>query len=91
MDAAALGARLDADLGVERTGPRLKRLVSELPRPDEAATADLLVAGVAARSALLRHESRGAHFRTDFPATDRTWRGRIHSRRGQAPVFEEVF
>ena len=42
------------------------------------------------RAAQLRTESRGAHYRTDFPNAHPTWRGRIHWRRAQAPVFEEV-
>jgi succinate dehydrogenase/fumarate reductase flavoprotein subunit len=30
-----------------------------------------------ARAALARPESRGAHFRLDFPETDTAWRGRL--------------
>jgi L-aspartate oxidase len=90
IDPAALGARLDADVGVERTAQRLERLIAELPTPDVAPTSDLLLTSLVARAAVLRRESRGAHFRTDFPESDPAWRGRIHWRRGQTPVFEEV-
>jgi L-aspartate oxidase len=90
IDPAALGVRLDADLGVERARQRLERLIAELPDPDTALTSDLLLASLVARAAVLRRESRGAHFRTDFPESDPAWRGRIHWRRGQPPVFEEV-
>jgi aspartate oxidase len=62
IDAAALGARLDADLGVEREPRRLNRLIADVSAPDDASTAstDLLIASLAARAALLRRESRGA-------------------------------
>jgi L-aspartate oxidase len=50
----------------------------------------LLLVSLIARSALLRRESRGAHFRVDAPTPDPAWRGRIHWRRGHPPVFEEV-
>jgi L-aspartate oxidase len=90
IDPAALGARLDADVGVERAPHRLERLIAELPAPDAAPTSDLLLSSLIARAALLRRESRGAHFRSDFPESNPAWRGRIHWRRGQAPVFEEV-
>jgi L-aspartate oxidase len=90
VDAAVLGARLDADLGVERDARRLNRLIADLPAPDDVVATDLLVASLVARSALLRHESRGAHYRTDAPELDPTWRGRIHWRRAHPPMFEEV-
>ena len=90
VDAAVLGARLDADLAVERNAPRLNRLIADLPAPDDARATDLLIASLAARAALLRAESRGAHFRTDAPELDPTWRGRIHWRRAHPPAFEEV-
>ena len=92
MDPVALGQQLDADLGVERNAAGLQRLAARLPDPNAAPSADLLIASVAARAALLRRESRGAHFRTDFPNPTSTWRGRIHWRRGPTlrPVFEEV-
>jgi L-aspartate oxidase len=90
VDAGVLGARLDADLGVERNAPRLNGLIADLPAPDDARATDLLIASLVARSALLRRESRGAHFRTDAPELDPTWRGRIHWRRAHPPAFEEV-
>jgi L-aspartate oxidase len=85
-----VGARLDADVGVERDGARLSRLVQELPEPESASPPELLLAALIARAALRRRESRGAHFRTDARDPDPTWRGRIHWRRDRAPVFEEV-
>ncbi len=82
-----LGERLDRDLGVEREGARLARLVADLAaRPGH----DAWLAGLVARAALLRDESRGAHYRADAPETRAVWRGRIHWRRGAAPRFEEV-
>jgi L-aspartate oxidase len=90
IDAGALGRRLDADLAVERRAKRLARLIVDLPDPDQATTADLLLASLIARSAMLRRESRGAHFRADAPETLPAWRGHIHWRRMRPPVFEEV-
>jgi aspartate oxidase len=65
-------------------------LVAELPRPEEAQSPDLLRASLIAHAALLRAESRGAHFRNDAPYPDPAWRGRVHWRRAQPPAFEEV-
>jgi aspartate oxidase len=90
MDRGALGARLDADLGVERSAARLERLVDDLPAPDTALSVELFCAALIARAALLRGESRGAHFRADTPRIDPAWGGRIHWRRDRPPVFEEV-
>jgi aspartate oxidase len=85
------GARLDADLGVERDAPRLERLIQDLPEPGACATVpEQPVVTLAARAALLRTESRGAHYRADAPQTDPAWQGRILWRRGRAPQFEEV-
>ncbi len=92
----ALGDRLDRDLGVERDAPRLTALLADLATTPPPAQADAaLVTGLAARAALLRRESRGAHFRTDAPATDPHWRGHILWRRDEqggaaAPRFEEI-
>ena len=94
-----LGARLDAYLGVERDPRRLALLVADLPAPETAGAAgapdrlvaaDLRLASLIARAALLRRESRGAHFRTDAPEPLPNWRGRIHWRMGHPPAFEEV-
>ena len=67
-------------LGLEREAAGLRRLVAFLDRaraedrPADRAQAELRnlvdVASAMAVSALFREESRGGHFRTDFPATD---------------------
>jgi succinate dehydrogenase/fumarate reductase flavoprotein subunit len=49
---------------------------------------DVMIVG--SGPALLRAESRGAHFRIDAPEPDPIWRGRIVWRRGHLPAFEEV-
>jgi aspartate oxidase len=85
-----LGAWLDDDLGVERDPRRLARLIAQLPQPEATPAADLALAALIARAALLRTESRGAHFRIDAPEPDPVWRGRIVWRRGHLPGFEEV-
>jgi aspartate oxidase len=90
-----LGERLDLDLGVERTASELEKLLSDLPDPynvDSASTMPTgqLVAALAARSALLRTESRGAHYRSDYPETKPEWRGRITWLHEPQPQFEEV-
>jgi L-aspartate oxidase len=86
-----LGARLDRDLGVARNAEDLAALAAELPDPlAEGIPAGHLVASIAARAALLRAESRGAHYRIDAPDTFRQWQGRIVWRRTSPPQFQEV-
>jgi aspartate oxidase len=51
---------------------------------------DHVIAGLAAGAALMRAESRGAHYRTDAPLASPAWRGRILWRRDALPLFEEV-
>jgi aspartate oxidase len=85
------GTRLDRDLGVERDGDTLRALIADLPDPDaHSITPDDLIAALTARAALLREESRGAHYRTDFPQTQPEWQGRILWRRGESPRFEPI-
>ena len=86
-----LGELLDSHLGVEREPDGLHTLLSSLLDPEgEGVEAGHVIAGLAARSALLRTESRGAHFRSDAPDTNPAWQGRILWRRDLPPRFEEV-
>jgi L-aspartate oxidase len=73
----------------------LKRLSVFPTQAGEAETITAANAALVARlivtSALLRQESRGAHFRTDFPAPDSAWRAHIVLERGaRARAIETV-
>jgi L-aspartate oxidase len=96
-----LGASLERYLGVERSGLDLEKLAATLPLPDDEIYAQgerevskvgsaSLVAAMAARSALIRSESRGAHYRSDYPHTSARWQGRILWQRSRGMSFEEV-
>ncbi len=54
-----------------RDAAGLKRLLAEIAALDAAhgAALPLVTARLVAEGALTRRESRGAHFRTDYPAT----------------------
>ncbi len=82
-----LGEMLDRDLGVERDAEGLTDLVRRLAGE---VTGDRLISGLAARAALIRRESRGAHFRSDFTEARTEWQGRILWQRNQAPAFERI-
>src|SRR5687767_3895008 len=69
--------------GIARTGKGLRAALDELDgiaeRLPEGATEEANMVDTArliAEAALLRGESRGGHFRTDFPKSKRKWRGR---------------
>jgi L-aspartate oxidase len=56
------------------------------PTPDALTAANaVLVARLIVASALLREESRGAHFRADFPAADEDWRVHLVLANGAPP------
>ncbi len=86
-----LGERLDSELGVERNGPQMEALIARLPDPASTTAAPgHIVASLVARAALLRTESRGGHYRSDYPETNPEWRGRIVWNHDTNPQFEEV-
>ncbi len=83
----ALQALLWEKVGIIRSGQGLevaRRVLASwenlLPEPEDRATWELtngvLVGRLMAEAALLREESRGAHFRQDFPQESAVWRKR---------------
>jgi L-aspartate oxidase len=67
----------DRFLGVVRNGTDLKAVLPMLADGDLPETrAPALIAGLLAEVALRRQESRGGHFRNDFPETLPEWRRR---------------
>jgi L-aspartate oxidase len=68
---------------ISRTAPGLRRCVAALGQIGErlspGATEErnlLTTAQLVAEASLMRKESRGGHFRSDFPKTRRKWQGR---------------
>ena len=87
----SLEGRLDRDLGVERNAAALQALIADLPSPDAPGIEpDHLLATLTARAALMREESRGAHYRTDAPSTRPEWQGRIFWQRDTSPRFQPL-
>jgi L-aspartate oxidase len=66
------------DCGLVRDAAGLERL-REAPH---------LLARLTAECALVREESRGAHFRADFPVEDETFTRHVVLRRGEPPILE---
>jgi L-aspartate oxidase len=75
---AELRGRLWADCGLVRDGAGLERLRS----------APHLLTRLIAESALVREESRGAHFRVDFPLEDEAFAQHVVLRPGSEPTLE---
>ncbi len=89
-DAAPVRALLSRSAGVLRNGESLRRAAAELyPLASRGAASDAaLVALMIVVAALRREESRGAHYREDFPQRDArlSWRREI----GLAEAFEHA-
>ena len=75
---AALRHRMWSDAGVIRSADGLEHLLA-VP-----ATLPRLIAA----SALAREESRGGHFRSDFPTEDQDFLGHVVLRPGEEPALE---
>jgi len=92
-DRASLQTLMWDKVGIVRDGPGLTEAVRQLAawsaaqpapgdRPSHELANMLLAARMMAGAALLREESRGAHYRTDFPHPREEWRRHITFRRG---------
>jgi L-aspartate oxidase len=67
-----------ADCGLVRDGAGLERLLA----------APHLLVRLIAESALVREESRGSHFRADFPATSEAFERHVVLRPASEPALE---
>ncbi|HEY8478027.1 MAG TPA: L-aspartate oxidase, partial [Chloroflexota bacterium] len=79
--------------GLVRTASGLETLLAEIERFPAASRrlrGALLVAKIVALAALLREESRGSHFRQDFPEERVEWRRHIVFQMGGPPRIVEV-
>jgi L-aspartate oxidase len=89
-------AVMSEKVGIIRTGSELKAAIESLRECEERATNAatknfVTVALLVARGALFRQESRGAHFRTDYPQRDEAgWRVHSAQRLGQEPFVIPV-
>lgn len=95
---AALHAIMRENVGPVRTGASLTAALQQLDQFDAAIYTRLaapspqlvtlanaaLTARLIAAGALLRTESRGGHFRADYPQADPNWQAHIVQARGQA-------
>jgi L-aspartate oxidase len=85
---AAVGRILWSAAGIVRDEHGLRAGLRALAALGEAhpASAALCTAELILHSALERRESRGAHFRSDYPQRDPAWDGRDTVLQGPAPV-----
>jgi L-aspartate oxidase len=92
-DRASLQSLMWDKVGIVRDGGGLRHATANLaawqgtmPSPHDRPShelANMVLAGrLMAEAALIREESRGAHYRTDYPAARDTWRRHITFRRG---------
>jgi L-aspartate oxidase len=100
FDRDALRSLMWDAVGIERNTDRLRAALEQMNMwqeqgsdVDSLETANLLaIARVVTAAALERTESRGAHFRNDFPETDEAWRRSLvySTARRRAPEQEGV-
>ncbi|HEY7838210.1 MAG TPA: L-aspartate oxidase [Terriglobales bacterium] len=83
-DLDAIQHLLSAGAGVMRSGPGLETAAAALARLPAHLSA--IAAAAIVRAALARHESRGAHFRDDFPRPDPSLAGQHSFQRRRAAV-----
>jgi L-aspartate oxidase len=73
--------------GLDAARAALDAMAAARPAPGGRAERELanmlLVGRLMAAAAMRREESRGAHFRTDFPRAEPAWRRRIDIRTGR--------
>jgi L-aspartate oxidase len=96
-DRASLQGLMWDKVGIVRDGAGLAAATRQLSawkaalpvpsdRPSHELANMILAARMVAEAALIREESRGAHYRTDFPSPRDEWRRHITFRQGASPM-----
>ncbi|MGE5598513.1 MAG: L-aspartate oxidase, partial [Bacteroidota bacterium] len=97
-----LRATISAAAGITRTGEELAAAIARLrARPSSPAHLEApfarhelanmtLVASLILQAAFLRTESRGSHYRADYPGTDPSWERRLYFSRDHEVRMEGI-
>lgn len=87
---SGLGEVLDQYLGVVRTREGLEKGEEQLGRWEKPRFPGLELVELAFRAAAIREESRGGHWRADYPEPEPNWQGHLYHQRDYGCWYEPI-